>query len=71
MHLCRHQSEAVRTEHIDTCLFKLQEYVETEEIKLQKVTSQSNVSDCLTKALSREQVEVARAVMLGRLMFID
>ncbi len=60
-----------RAKHIDTSLFKLREYVETQEIELQKVTSQSNVSDCLTKALSREQVEVARAVMLGRAMFIN
>jgi hypothetical protein len=55
-----------RAKHIDTRIFKLREYVESGDIELQKVTSQSNVADCLTKALPRETVEIARAVMFGR-----
>jgi hypothetical protein len=55
-----------RAKHIDTRLFKLREFLEEKTIDLQKVTSQNNVADCLTKALSHEQVDVAKAVMFGK-----
>jgi hypothetical protein len=54
-----------RAKHIDTRIFKLREYVKTGVIELQKVATQSNVADCLTKALQRETVEFARAIMFG------
>ncbi len=54
-----------RAKHIDTRIFKLREYVESGEIELQKVATESNVADCLTKALPRETVEIARAIMFG------
>jgi hypothetical protein len=55
-----------RAKHIDTRIFKLREYVDAGDVELQKVTSESNVADCLTKALPREKVEIARAIMFGR-----
>jgi hypothetical protein len=58
-----------RAKHIDTRIFKLKQYIEDNEVELQKVVSQSNVADCLTKALPREKVEIARAIMFGKATF--
>jgi hypothetical protein len=54
-----------RSKHIDTRVFKLREFVEEKVLELHKVDTLDNVADCLTKALSREQVERARDYMFG------
>ena len=54
-----------RSRHIDTRMFKLREFVKDGILSLEKVCSAGNVADCLTKALPREQVELARDAMLG------
>ena len=56
---------SARSKHIDTRIFKLREFVETGVLELLKVESADNVSDCLTKALPRESVEMAREYMFG------
>jgi hypothetical protein len=56
---------APRSKHIDTRIFKLREFVEEGVLTLLKVDSASNVADCLTKALPRESVEMARDYMFG------
>jgi hypothetical protein len=56
---------APRSKHIDTRIFKLREFVEDGVLTLLKVDSASNVADCLTKALPRESVEMAREYMFG------
>ena len=54
-----------RSRHIDIRKFKLRELVEEKVLTLEKVCSAGNVADCLTKALPREQVELARDAMMG------
>ena len=49
-----------RSKHLDTRIFK--EGI----LSLEKVCSAGNVADCLTKALPRELVELARDAMLGK-----
>ena len=56
-----------RSRHIDTRIFKLREFVEEKTLTLEKVCSAGNVADCLTKSLPREQVELARDAMMGKL----
>ncbi len=48
-----------QSKHIDTRVFKLREFVEQKVLELHKVDTLDNVAYCLTKALSREQVERA------------
>lgn len=55
-----------RSKHIDTRVFKLKEFVKDGILSLEKVCSAGNVADCLTKALPKEQVELARNAMLGK-----
>jgi hypothetical protein len=54
-----------RSKHTDTRVFKLREFVEEKVLELHKVDTLYNVANCLTKALSREQVEQARDYMFG------
>jgi hypothetical protein len=54
-----------RSKHIDTRVFKLRQLVEEKILELHKVSSAGNVADCLTKALSRDEVERARKYMFG------
>ena len=56
---------APRSKHIDTRIFKLREFVEEGVLTLLKVDSSSNIADCLTKALPRDAVEMARDYMFG------
>ena len=58
-----------RSKHIDTRVFKLKQLIEEGYLILEKVCSYDNVADCLTKALPREQVELARDAMLGNYIY--
>jgi hypothetical protein len=54
-----------RSKNIYTRVFKLRKLVENKVLELHKVDTLDNVVGCLTKALSREQVERARDYMFG------
>jgi hypothetical protein len=54
-----------RSKHIDTRVFKLREFVKDGVLALHKVDSAFNIADCLTKALSKEEVARARKYMFG------
>jgi hypothetical protein len=56
---------AQRSKHIDTNVFKLRKLVEDKVLELHKVDTLDNMADCLTKALSQEQVEQGRNYMFG------
>jgi hypothetical protein len=67
---CIYSSEADRpmnpcSKHIDIRVFKLKEFVQEGTLKLVKVASVRQVADNLTKALHREGVDMARAIMSG------
>ena len=55
-----------RSKHIDTRVFRLKQLVTEKVLELIKVSSAMNVADCLTKALSRDEVDRARNYMFGK-----
>jgi hypothetical protein len=54
---------APRRKHINTRIFKLLEFIEEGVLTLVKIELHCNVADCLTKALLRISVEMARDYM--------
>ena len=55
-----------RTRHMDIKYFALQNWCETDLIKLQQITTQHNISDAFTKNLGRIKFYQQTDVLMGR-----
>lgn len=66
LHMANSGQPTKRTRHMDIKYFALQNWCETDLIKLQQITTQHNISDAFTKNLGRIKFYQQTDVLMGR-----